>query len=46
MPTGGMFLWARLPEGMNAVDFLEKAVDKGVAYVPGGVTHAVCVCPS
>ena len=35
MPLGGMFLWARLPEGINAVDFLEKAVDKGVAYVPG-----------
>jgi 2-aminoadipate transaminase len=34
-PAGGMFLWARLPEGMNAVDLLPHAVDKGVAFVPG-----------
>ena len=35
VPVGGMFLWARLPEGLNAVNFLEKAVDRNVAYVPG-----------
>jgi 2-aminoadipate transaminase len=34
-PAGGMFLWARLPAGVNAVDMLATAVDKGVAYVPG-----------
>jgi 2-aminoadipate transaminase len=34
-PAGGMFLWARLPAGMNAVDLLPHAVDKGVAFVPG-----------
>ncbi len=34
-PAGGMFLWARLPKGMDAVALLPKAVDKGVAYVPG-----------
>lgn len=34
-PDGGMFLWARLPAGMNAVELLPKAVDKGVAFVPG-----------
>ena len=34
-PAGGMFLWARLPAGMNAVDLLPQAVDKGVAFVPG-----------
>ena len=34
-PEGGMFLWARLPKGMNAVDLLPEAVDKGVAFVPG-----------
>jgi 2-aminoadipate transaminase len=33
--VGGMFLWARLPEGMNAQDLLPRAVDKGVAFVPG-----------
>ncbi len=34
-PAGGMFLWLRLPEGMNAVALLPKAVERGVAFVPG-----------
>ena len=34
-PEGGMFLWARLPRGMDAVELLPKAVAKGVAFVPG-----------
>ena len=39
-PVGGMFLWARLPEGMNAQDLLPKAVEKGVAFVPGAAFYA------
>ncbi len=39
-PVGGMFLWARLPQGVNAVDLLPKAVDKGVAFVPGAAFYA------
>ena len=39
-PVGGMFLWARLPEGVNAVDLLPQAVDKGVAFVPGAAFYA------
>lgn len=39
-PAGGMFLWARLPEGMNAVDLLPYAVDQGVAFVPGAPFYA------
>ena len=39
-PNGGMFLWVRLPEGMNAVELLPKAVDKGVAFVPGAAFYA------
>ncbi len=39
-PEGGMFLWARLPKGMNAVDLLPKAVEKGVAFVPGAAFYA------
>ena len=39
-PDGGMFLWARLPEGVHAVDLLPKAVDKGVAFVPGTAFYA------
>ncbi len=38
-PVGGMFLWARLPEGMNAQDLLPRAVDKGVAFVPGAAFY-------
>jgi 2-aminoadipate transaminase len=39
-PVGGMFLWVRLPEGVNAVKLLPKAVDKGVAFVPGAAFYA------
>ncbi len=39
-PAGGMFLWARLPAGMNAVDLLPHAVTKGVAFVPGAPFYA------
>ncbi|MHB1248877.1 MAG: aminotransferase-like domain-containing protein, partial [Polaromonas sp.] len=39
-PAGGMFLWARLPEGMSAIDLLPRAVDKGVAFVPGAAFYA------
>jgi 2-aminoadipate transaminase len=39
-PAGGMFLWARLPAGMNAVALLPKAVDKNVAFVPGSPFYA------
>jgi len=34
-PAGGMFLWLRLPEGMDATALLAKAVERGVAFVPG-----------
>ena len=36
-PEGGLFIFAELEEGMNALNLLMKCVDKGVAYVPG--TH-------
>jgi 2-aminoadipate transaminase len=39
-PAGGMFLWARLPEGVDAVGLLPKAVDKNVAFVPGAAFYA------
>ena len=39
-PAGGMFLWARLPLGMNAVDLLPLAVEQGVAFVPGAPFYA------
>jgi 2-aminoadipate transaminase len=39
-PAGGMFLWVRLPEGMDAVALLPKAVERGVAFVPGAPFYA------
>jgi 2-aminoadipate transaminase len=44
-PDGGMFLWARLPEGMDAVALLPHAVDKGVAFVPGAAFYADAADP-
>jgi 2-aminoadipate transaminase len=35
IPTGGMFLWVRLPEGMDVVEMISEAVKLKVAYVPG-----------
>ena len=39
-PEGGMFLWARLPAGMDAVALLPQAVERGVAFVPGAAFYA------
>lgn len=39
-PGGGMFLWARLPAGMGATRLLPKAVERGVAFVPGAAFYA------
>lgn len=36
-PEGGLFIWAILPEQMDAVALLPKAIEQKVAYVPG--TH-------
>ena len=37
VPEGGLFVWASLPQGMNAMSALERAIEKKVAFVPG--TH-------
>jgi DNA-binding transcriptional MocR family regulator len=34
-PSGGMFLWARLPEGHDAAHLLDRAIEHEVAFVPG-----------
>ncbi len=39
-PIGGMFMWARLPEGIDTVKLLPKAVERGVAFVPGAPFYA------
>ena len=37
VPQGGLFVWAALPEGMDAMEVFKRAVDNNVAFVPG--TH-------
>ena len=39
-PAGGMFLWLQLPAGVSAVELLPRAVDQGVAFVPGAPFYA------
>ncbi|WP_295163352.1 PLP-dependent aminotransferase family protein [uncultured Brachyspira sp.] len=34
-PEGGMFIWASLPKGIDAVEFSRKASDEGVAVAAG-----------
>lgn len=34
-PEGGLFLFAELPEPLNATELFQQAVERGVAYVPG-----------
>lgn len=44
-PDGGMFLWARLPAGLDATALLPEAVARGVAYVPGAAFYAGAADP-
>lgn len=34
-PEGGLFIWCRLPDTVNMPEFVQKAVEKKVAVVPG-----------
>ena len=36
-PDGGLFIWVDLPEKVSALELLQKAIEKKVAFVPG--TH-------
>jgi 2-aminoadipate transaminase len=38
-PLGGMFLWGILPQGVDAAEILKMAIQKKVAFVPGGSFH-------
>jgi DNA-binding transcriptional MocR family regulator len=44
-PGGGMFVWARLPEGWNAVELLKAALQHDVAFVPGAPFYATDADP-
>ena len=39
-PVGGMFVWVRLPEGVQASALLPQAVEAGMAFVPGAPVYA------
>lgn len=39
-PDGGMFLWITLPERFNTTELLQHAIERRVAFVPGGAFHA------
>ncbi|MEO8248347.1 MAG: PLP-dependent aminotransferase family protein [Burkholderiales bacterium] len=39
-PAGGMFLWLRLPAGLDATALLPAAVERGMAFVPGAPFYA------
>ena len=34
-PKGGMFFWVELPERIDTAELLKRAVEQGVAFVPG-----------
>jgi 2-aminoadipate transaminase len=38
-PEGGLFLWVRLPEHMNADELFSEAIKENVAYVIGSAFH-------
>jgi len=40
VPAGGMFLWLRLPEGIDTTALLARAVERHVAFVPGAPFYA------
>ncbi|AEN10076.1 MULTISPECIES: PLP-dependent aminotransferase family protein [unclassified Streptomyces] len=39
VPAGGFFVWLTLPAGLDARAMMPRAVDGGVAYVPGTGFH-------
>jgi DNA-binding transcriptional MocR family regulator len=39
-PTGGFFVWLRLPDGMDSKELLPSALRARVAYVPGRAFYA------
>lgn len=35
MPRGGMFLWCRLPEGLDAAEIAQRVLAEGIVLAPG-----------
>lgn len=38
-PKGGVYIWCRLPAGIDCKDFVSRAYNKGVALLPGYVFY-------
>ncbi len=38
-PDGGLFLWVRLPQGIDSAQLLTDAIEQRVAFVPGASFH-------
>ena len=36
-PDGGVFVWVSLPENLDTSEMFHRAIEKQVAYIPGGV---------
>lgn len=45
-PEGGIFLWCTLPEGTDAKEIFQKALDAKVAFVPGSTCMVDIEAPS
>lgn len=45
-PKGGMFVWVELPSHINTRELLKKAIEKKVAFVPGGSFYPRNDCES
>jgi 2-aminoadipate transaminase len=39
-PAGGLFIWVRMPDTVDAMDLLKCALAEKVAFVPGDAFHA------
>ena len=39
-PQGGLFVWVTLPPGIDAEAILPRAIERGVAFVPGRYFYA------
>lgn len=45
-PEGGMFVWVELPSHVNTRELLKRAIEKKVAFVPGGSFYPQNDCES
>ncbi len=39
-PQGGLFLWVKLPDGIDSLELLDEAIEQKVAFVPGTAFYA------